>query len=107
MFEEEIIHYDPVTQSTWKPSSGESPPVWAYETPEGKIYWARARILDSLKIQNNPFYDSGYFYCPYIPLMKTPTIVGSDVVAKNKGILTRYGKKLLEQGQKYYGKISF
>jgi len=106
----EIIHYDPVSRETWIPSSGVEPPYWARETSEAKNYWHRRRLTDDLlgNRQVTPYLlDAGYFYCPYIPTMKTPTVVDPDVFKVNKGIMTRYGKKLIEEGQKYYGKISF
>jgi hypothetical protein len=40
--------------------------------------------------------DSGYFYCPYVPLTQTPVVLDPESFCPRKGILTRYGKKLLE-----------
>lgn len=106
----ERIHYDPVTKQTWIPSSGKEPPYWANETLEAKEFWHRKKLLDDL-LGNKPppriIMDAGYVFCPYIPILKTPTVVDPTTYEKNKGILTRYGKKLLEEGAKYYGKISF
>ncbi len=48
------------------------------------------------------FLDVGYFYAPYIPLTKTPVILDPESFNPHKGYLTRYGKKLLEEGSKYY-----
>ena len=104
---DKIIHYDPVTQETWIPSSGIKPPYWARETLESKRYWHRQNLLDELlgnKIKY-PNLDAGYFYCPYVPTIETPVVLDPTSYSVNKGIMTRYGKKLLEQGQKYYGKI--
>ncbi len=50
------------------------------------------------------FLDAGYFYAPYVPLMQTPVMLDPASFKKSKGILTRYGKKLLEEGGKFYKK---
>lgn len=49
--------------------------------------------------------DTGYFYCPYIPLMQTPVVLDPASFSKAKGIVSRYGKKLLKQAKKFYGKV--
>lgn len=43
------------------------------------------------------FSDTGYFYCPYVPLMQTPIVLAPSQFSPLKGIMTRYGKKLLKQ----------
>jgi hypothetical protein len=48
----------------------------------------------------------GYFFAPYVPIMNTPVVLDPSVFQNNKGILTRYGKKLLSQGQQHYGKVT-
>lgn len=50
--------------------------------------------------------DSGYFYAPYIPLLSTPTVLDPNSFTPNKGVMTRYGKKLIEDGGLYYGVIT-
>jgi len=52
------------------------------------------------------YMDSGYFYCPYVPLTQTPTVLDPDSFTPRKGIMTRYGKKLLREGAKFYGRLS-
>lgn len=52
------------------------------------------------------YMDSGYFYCPYIPLSQTPTVVDPESFCPRKGIMTRYGKKMLREGAKFYGRMS-
>lgn len=47
--------------------------------------------------------DAGYFYAPYIPLLSTPTVLDPNSFSPNRGIMTRYGKKLIEDGSLYYG----
>ena len=66
-------------------------------------YFRCQDILVGFKGQS--FMDAGYFYAPYVPLVSTPTIAETDL-DKNKGILTRYGKKLLDSGNALYGKLS-
>lgn len=50
--------------------------------------------------------DAGYFYAPYIPLLSTPTVMDPNSYSPSKGIMTRYGKKLIEDGGLYYGCIT-
>ena len=46
--------------------------------------------------------DSGYVYCPYIPLQQLPTIVDPESFQPRKGILTRYGKVQIEPMNRFY-----
>lgn len=46
----------------------------------------------------------GPVYCPKVP--SEPVALDPDTFIPRKGILTRYGKKLLEEGAKYYGKVN-
>jgi len=41
------------------------------------------------------FLESGYVYAPYVPLQVTPTIFGTEDFAPRKGVMTRYGKKMV------------
>jgi hypothetical protein len=52
------------------------------------------------------YMDSGYFYCPYVPLTQTPVVLDPESFCPRKGILTRYGKKLLREGAKFYARLS-
>lgn len=56
--------------------------------------------------KGDSYMDSGYFYCPYVPLTQTPTVLDPDNFTPRKGILTRYGKKLLREGAKFYARMS-
>lgn len=56
--------------------------------------------------KGDSYMDSGYFYCPYVPLTQTPTVLDPDSFCPRKGILTRYGKKLLREGAKFYARMS-
>lgn len=41
------------------------------------------------------FLESGYVYAPYVPLQTTPTIFGTEDFVPRKGVMTRYGKKMV------------
>jgi hypothetical protein len=56
--------------------------------------------------KGDSYMDSGYFYCPYVPLTQTPTVLDPDSFTPKKGIITRYGKKLLREGSKFYARLS-
>jgi len=46
--------------------------------------------------------DSGYVYCPYIPLQQTPTITDPETFQPRKGIITRYGKAEVSPASRFY-----
>ena len=50
--------------------------------------------------------DSGYFYAPYIPLLSTPTVLDPNSYTPSKGIMCRYGKKLIEDGGLFFATIN-
>lgn len=58
-----------------------------------------------LGFKGDSLLDSGFFYCPYVPLQMTPTVLDPDTLCPTKGIMTRYGTKMLREGQKYYALI--
>jgi hypothetical protein len=55
---------------------------------------------------SNNFLDSGYFYAPYLPITKTPVVLDPANFNPTRGILTRYGKKLLNEGSTFYDNIT-
>ena len=59
-----------------------------------------------LGYKGDSYMDSGYFYCPYVPLTQTPLVLDPESFCPRKGILTRYGKKLLREGAKFYARMS-
>jgi len=59
-----------------------------------------------LGFKGNSVLDAGYFYAPYIPLVSTPTVLDPNSFTPAKGLMTRYGKKLIEDGGLYYGVIT-
>jgi hypothetical protein len=56
--------------------------------------------------KGDSYMDSGYFYCPYVPLTQTPVVLDPDSFSPRKGLLTRYGKKLLREGAKFYARLN-
>ena len=56
-------------------------------------YFPVNKILIGLK--GNTFLESGYIYAPYVPLILTPVIYAQEDFSPRKGIMTRYGKKLV------------
>lgn len=56
--------------------------------------------------KGDSYMDSGYFYCPYVPLTQTPVVLDPESFCPRKGILTRYGKKLLREGAKFYARMT-
>jgi len=56
-------------------------------------YFPRNLILVGRK--GNSFLESGYVYSPYVPLQVTPTIFDPNDFTPRKGVMTRYGKKMV------------
>jgi hypothetical protein len=79
-------------------------------TIQGKLKLYKDPLFPNCKIllgfKGNSVLDSGYFYAPYIPLLSTPTVLNPDSFTPSKGIMTRYGKKLIEDGGLYYATIN-
>jgi hypothetical protein len=79
-------------------------------TVQGKIKLYKDPLFPNCKIlmgfKGNSVLDAGYFYAPYIPLLSTPTVLDPNSFTPNKGIMTRYGKKLIEDGGLYYGVVT-
>ena len=79
-------------------------------TIQGKLRLYKDPLFPNCKIlmgfKGNSVLDSGYFYAPYIPLLSTPTVLDPNSFTPNKGIMTRYGKKLIEDGGLYYGTVT-
>jgi hypothetical protein len=79
-------------------------------TIQGKLKLYKDPLFPNCKIllgfKGNSVLDSGYFYAPYIPLLSTPTVLDPNSFTPNKGIMTRYGKKLIEDGGLYYATVN-
>jgi len=56
-------------------------------------YFPVNKVLVGLK--GSTFLESGYIYAPYVPLILTPVIYAQDDFTPRKGIMTRYGKKMV------------
>jgi len=56
-------------------------------------YFPRNKILVGLK--GNTFLESGYIYAPYVPLILTPVVYAQEDFTPRKGVMTRYGKKMV------------
>lgn len=56
-------------------------------------YFPRNVLLVGRK--GGSFLESGYVYAPYVPLQMTPTIFGTEDFVPRKGVMTRYGKKMV------------
>jgi hypothetical protein len=56
-------------------------------------YFPRNALLVGRK--GASFLESGYVYAPYVPLQTTPTIFGPEDFVPRKGVMTRYGKKMV------------
>lgn len=79
-------------------------------TIQGKLKLFKDPLFPNCKIlmgfKGGSVLDAGYFYAPYIPLLSTPTVLDPNSFVPNKGIMTRYGKKLIEDGGLYYSVVT-
>lgn len=48
--------------------------------------------------------ETGYVYAPYVPLIVTQTIFGPEDFSPRKGVMTRYGKKMVRSD--FYGTVT-
>ena len=55
--------------------------------------------------KGSSFMDAGFFYCPYVPLQLTPTVLDTESFNPRKGLITRYGKVIVENGNRMYAVI--
>lgn len=65
-------------------------------------YFPQNKILVGLK--GNTFLESGYIYAPYVPLILTPVIYAQEDFTPRKGVMTRYGKKMVRND--FYGTVT-
>ena len=56
-------------------------------------YFPRNKVLVGFK--GGSYLESGYVYAPYVPLIVTPTIFQPEDFTPRKGVMTRYGKKMV------------
>lgn len=62
-------------------------------------YFPSNKILIGLK--GSTFLESGYIYAPYVPLILSPVVYAPEDLTPRKGIMTRYGKKMVRSD--FYG----
>ena len=65
-------------------------------------YFPVNRILIGYKGKN--YLETGYVYAPYVPLIVTPTIFAPEDFTPRKGVMTRYGKKMVRSD--FYGTVT-
>jgi hypothetical protein len=65
-------------------------------------YFPRNKILVGYK--GGSYLETGYVYAPYVPLIVTPTIFAPEDFTPRKGVMTRYGKKLVRSD--FYGTVT-
>lgn len=65
-------------------------------------YFPANKILIGLK--GNTFLESGYVYAPYVPLILTPVIYAQEDFTPRRGVMTRYGKRMVRAD--FYGTVT-
>jgi hypothetical protein len=65
-------------------------------------YFPRQKILVGFK--GGSYLETGYVYAPYVPLIVTPTIFAPEDFTPRKGVMTRYGKKMVRAD--FYGSVT-
>ena len=65
-------------------------------------YFSRNKILVGYK--GSGYLETGYVYAPYVPLIVTPTIFAPEDFTPRKGVMTRYGKKMVRSD--FYGTVT-
>ena len=65
-------------------------------------YFPRNKVLVGYK--GGSYLETGYVYAPYVPLIVTPTIFAPEDFSPRKGVMTRYGKKMVRSD--FYGTVT-
>ncbi len=65
-------------------------------------YFPRNKVLVGFK--GGSYLETGYVYAPYVPLIVTPTIFQPEDFTPRKGVMTRYGKKMVRAD--FYGTVT-
>jgi hypothetical protein len=65
-------------------------------------YFPRNKVLVGYK--GGSYLETGYVYAPYVPLIVTPTIFQAEDFTPRKGVMTRYGKKMVRSD--FYGTVT-
>lgn len=86
--------------------------LWNQAQPGNSAPAGTDRILIGYKGGNGET-DSGYFYCPYVPLMSSGVVVNPVTFQPVVSLMTRYGKVILTDtrtslgnSEDYYGRIN-
>lgn len=64
-------------------------------------YMLKNQILVGYK--GSSFLETGYVYAPYIPLIMTPVVYEPEQFVPSKGLMTRYGKRMIRRD--FYARI--
>lgn len=65
-------------------------------------YFPRGKVLVGYRGDSN--LEAGYVYAPYVPLIVTQTIFGTEDFTPRKGVMTRYGKKMVRSD--FFGSVT-
>ena len=65
-------------------------------------YFPRNKVLVGYK--GGSYLETGFVYAPYVPLIVTPTIFQPEDFTPRKGVMTRYGKKMVRAD--FYGTVT-
>lgn len=65
-------------------------------------YFPTNKVLVGFK--GGSYLETGYVYAPYVPLIVTPTIFAPEDFTPRKGVMTRYGKKMIRAD--FYGTVT-
>ena len=65
-------------------------------------YFPQNKVLVGYKGKN--YLETGFVYAPYVPLIVTPTIFAPEDFTPRKGVMTRYGKKMVRSD--FYGTVT-
>lgn len=65
-------------------------------------YFPRSKVLVGFK--GGSYLETGYVYAPYVPLIVTQTIYAPEDFSPRRGVMTRYGKKMVRSD--FYGTVS-
>jgi hypothetical protein len=65
-------------------------------------YFPRSKILVGFK--GGSYLETGYVYAPYVPLIVTQTIYAPEDFSPRRGVMTRYGKRMVRSD--FYGTVS-
>lgn len=66
------------------------------------LYFPRNKVL--LGYKGGTYLECGYAYCPYVPLLMTPTIFRPEDFAPTRGVMTRYAKKCIRSD--FFGTVT-